>query len=358
VKAVVLVGGEGTRLRPLTYTTPKQLLPVVEIPLLERVLVHLASAGVDEAILSLGYRPDAFAAAYPDSVAAGIRLTYAVEPEPLDTAGAIRFAARFGLVDETFIAVNGDVLTDVDIGDLIDCHRRHDARATLHLTAVEDPSRYGVVSTDEDGRVVAFVEKPPPGQSPSNLINAGTYILEPEVLDRIPDGRRVSIEREIFPDLATGGQVYGVASTAYWLDAGTPAAYLKAHADLLDGTRGGPPSPGASKRSEGVWVLGTPTVEGDVRPFSLIGRGAVVAAGARVESSVIGAGSVIERGAVVEGSVLLPGVHVDGGASVTGSILGHHAVVGRDGVVSALTVVGDDEVLGRGVQLSEARVPV
>jgi len=357
VRAVVLLGGEGTRLRPLTYTTPKQLLPVVEVPLLERVLVHLAAAGVDEAILSLGYRPDAFVAAYPDHMAAGIRLSYAVEPEPLDTAGAVRFAAIHGGVDETFIAVNGDVLTDVDIGALVACHRRHDAVATIHLTAVDDPSRFGVVSTDGDGRVLAFVEKPPPGTAPSNLINAGTYILEPDVLAQIPDGRPVSIERETFPDLAAGGRVYAVASDAYWLDAGTPEAYLRAHADLLDGTRGDPPAPGATSRAEGVWVLGRPTVDGDVRPFSLVGDGAVIAAGADVVSSVVGAGSVIEKGAVVEGSVLLPGVHVDSGASVTGSIIGRNAVVAEDCVVSALTVVGDDEVLGRGVRLSEARVP-
>ncbi|HXQ43938.1 MAG TPA: NDP-sugar synthase [Acidimicrobiales bacterium] len=357
MRAVVLVGGEGTRLRPLTYTTPKQLLPVCEVPLLERVLVHLAAAGVDEAILSLGYRPDAFVAAYPDGVVAGVRLSYAVEPEPLDTAGAIRFSARHAGVDETFVAVNGDVLTDVDVTSLVDCHRRHDALATLHLTAVDDPSRFGVVSTDGDGRVLAFVEKPPPGTAPSNLINAGTYILEPEVLDQIPDGRPVSIEREIFPDLAAGGRVYAVASDAYWLDAGTPGAYLRAHADLLDGTRGGVPSPGASLLAEGVWVLGRPTVDGDVRPFSLIGDGAMIEAGAAVTSSVVGAGSVIGKGALVEGSVLLPGVHVDGGASVTGSILGRNAVVAEGCVVSALTVVGDDEVLGRGVHLSEARVP-
>jgi len=357
VKAVVLVGGEGTRLRPLTYTTPKQLLPIVEVPLLERVLVHLAAAGVDEAILSLGYRPDAFVAAYPDGTAAGIRLSYAVEPEPLDTAGAIRFAALEGTVDDTFVAVNGDVLTDVDITSLLACHRRSDALATLHLTAVDDPSRFGVVSTDPDGRVRQFVEKPAPGEAPSNLINAGTYILEPAVLDRIPEGRRVSIERETFPALAADGRVYGLASQAYWLDAGTPAAYLRAHADLLDGTRGGPPAPGARLSRPGVWLLGTPRLDGEVRPFSLIGDGAVVASGAVVTASVVGAGSVIESGAVVEGSVLLPGVHVDRGASVVGSILGRHAVVAQDCVVTALTVVGDGEVLGRGLHLSEARVP-
>jgi mannose-1-phosphate guanylyltransferase len=317
----------------------------------------LAAAGVDEAILSLGYRPDAFVAAYPDGVAAGIRLSYAVEPEPLDTAGAIRFAAFSGSVDDTFVAVNGDVLTDVDIASLLACHRRYDALATLHLTAVDDPSRFGVVSTDANGRVLEFVEKPPPGEAPSNLINAGTYILEPVILDRIADGRRVSLERETFPDLAVEGRVYSVASQAYWLDAGTPEAYLRAHADLLDGTRGGIPSPGAVLVADGVWVLGSPRLDGDVRPFSLIGDGAVIAPGAVVSSSVVGARSFIENGAVVEGSVLLPGVHVGKGASVTGSILGHNAVAAEDCVVAALTVVGDDEVLGRGLHLSEARVP-
>jgi NDP-sugar pyrophosphorylase family protein len=261
-------------------------------------------------------------------------------------------------VDETFMAVNGDVLTDVDLVALVECHRRHDAQATLHLTAVDDPSRFGVVSIDADGRVLQFVEKPPAGEAPSNLINAGTYILEPDVLDRIPDGRRVSIERETFPALAADGRVYGMASPAYWLDAGTPEAFLRAHADLLDGSRQGVPAPGATGVGDGVWVLGRPTLAGDVRPFSLIGDGAVVAEGARVESSVVGAGSVIETGAVVEGSVLLPGVHVGAQAHVTGSILGRGAVVSEDCVVSALTVVGDGETIGRGVHLSEARVPV
>jgi mannose-1-phosphate guanylyltransferase len=357
VKAVVLVGGMGTRLRPLTYTTPKQMLPVVEVPLLERVLVHLAAAGVEEAILSLGYRPDAFVAAYPDGVAAGIRLSYAVEPEPLDTAGAIRFAARHGHVEDTFVAVNGDVLTDVDVGALVDWHRSHAAVATLHLTAVDDPSRFGVVDTDDDGRVRAFVEKPPIGEAPSNLINAGTYILEPEVLDRIAADRPVSIERETFPALTAEGRVYAMASPAYWLDAGTPAAYLQAHADLLDGSRGTAPAPGATAVAPGVWVLGSPVIRGDVRPFSLIGREAVIAPGAIIESSVVGAGCVIDEGAVVRGSVLLPAVHVGAGASISGSIVGRRSVVADECVVSALTVVGDDEILGRGVHLSEARVP-
>ena len=357
MRAVVLVGGEGTRLRPLTYSTPKQLLPVVEVPMLERVLGHLARYGVDEAVLSIGYRPDAFLTAYPDGTAAGVRVSYAVEPEPLDTAGAIRFAAVHAGVTETFIVVNGDVLTDLDVAALVDFHHSHGAEATIHLTAVDDPSRFGVVPTDDAGRVVAFVEKPPPGEAPTNLINAGTYVLEPSVLERIPDGRRVSIERETFPALAADGAVYALASNSYWLDTGTPAAYLEANADLLDGTRPGLPAPGAVAVADGVWTMGDPLIDGDVLPFSLVGRGAAVHRSATVRSSVIGAGAVVQMGAAVTGSVLLPGAVVGAGASVTGSILGRGAVVGEQCVISPLTVLGDDTEVGAGVRVVDGRIP-
>ena len=196
---MVLVGGEGTRLRPLTLTTPKQMLPVGGRPMIERVLGHLARHGIDEVVLSLGYRPDAFLDAYPDGRCAGVELIYAVEATPLDTAGAIRFAARFAGIDETFVVVNGDVLTGARRDGLVAFHRERGAEATMALTPVEDPSAFGVVPTDEEGRVMAFIEKPPPGEAPTNLINAGTYVLEPSVLARIPEGRRVSIERETFP---------------------------------------------------------------------------------------------------------------------------------------------------------------
>ena len=186
MKAVVLVGGEGTRLRPLTFTTPKQMLPVAGRPMIERVLAHLAAHGVDEAVLSLGYRPDAFMRAYPEGTAAGVKLVYAVEEQPLDTAGAIRFAAYEAGLVETFVVVNGDVLTELDVSALVQQHHETAAQATIALTPVEDPSAFGVVPTDETGRVTAFIEKPAPGEAPTNLINAGTYVFEPTVLDRIP----------------------------------------------------------------------------------------------------------------------------------------------------------------------------
>jgi NDP-sugar pyrophosphorylase family protein len=357
VKAVVLLGGEGTRLRPLTYTTPKQLLPVVEVPMLERVVTHLASHGVDEVVLSLGYQPDAFLAAFPGGAVAGTRLSYAVEPEPLDTAGAIGFAARHAAIAETFLAVNGDVLSEVDTSALVAFHRARGALATIHLTAVDDPSRFGVVPTDADGRVLAFVEKPPPGEAPTNLINAGTYVLEPDVIERIPAGRRMSIEREVFPALAVEGVVYALASDAYWLDTGTPAAYLQANADLVDGTRPGVPAPGARRLGEGVWALGVPVIDGDLVAPSLVGDGATVAKGAVVTSSVLGAGSMVRPGARVEGSVLLPGATVEEDAVVTGSILGRGCVVAAECRLSPVTVVGDGFVVPAGSRLIDARVP-
>ncbi|HLN43613.1 MAG TPA: NDP-sugar synthase [Acidimicrobiales bacterium] len=357
MKAIVLLGGQGTRLRPLTYTTPKQLLPVVEVPMLERVLAQLRAHGVDEAVLSLGYRPDAFFAAYPGHQAAGVRLDYAVEPEPLDTAGAIAFAARHAAIDETFIVVNGDVLTDLDTTALVAFHRSHGAAATIHLKAVEDPSRFGVVPIDADGRVIEFVEKPPADRVPTNLINAGTYVLEPSVLALIPLERRVSVEREIFPALVADGTVFAMASEAYWLDTGTPEAYLQANADLLGGVRPGPPAPDARQVSLGVWTLGAPVVRGEVLAPSLLGAGAQVAAEATVTASVLGARSTVEHGARVEHSVLLPGARVGAGARVSGSILGHDCVVAEGCELLPVTVVGDDVVVPEGARLTDARVP-
>ena len=353
----MLVGGEGTRLRPLTYTTPKQLLPVAEVALLERVLLQLAGHGVDEAVLSLGYRPDSFLDAYPDGSAAGVALRYAVEPEPLDTAGAVRFSAGVDELDETFLVVNGDVLTDLDITALVAFHRSHGALATIALTAVEDPSRFGVVPTDDDGRVQTFLEKPPPGEAPTNRVNAGTYVLEPEILSRIPEGRRVSIERETFPALVADGAVYARYDAGYWLDTGTPEAYIAANADLLNGRRAFPPAPGARALSDGVWALGHPVVRGEVLPASMVGDGALVGEGASVRASVIGAGCRLEPGASVEGSVLLPGACIGAGAVVLGSIVGKGAVVGPDCVLEPTCVLGDRTVVEAGSRLADARVP-
>ncbi len=359
MRAVVLVGGEGTRLRPLTLTAPKQMLPIVEEPMIERVVGHLADHGMGDAVLSLGYRPDAFIDAYPDGTIAGVRLTYAVEPSPLDTAGAIRFAAAHAGIDETFVVVNGDVLTDSDLSGLVAFHRERGAEATISLTPVEDPSAFGVVPTDDQGRVEAFIEKPPRDEAPTNLINAGTYVFEPSVLHRIPADRRVSIERETFPALVEDGTLYAQGSDAYWLDAGTPDAYLRAHRDLLLGRRDGPPSPGAEldpSLGPGVWHIGTVDVKSTAVSRSLFGRGSSVAPNAVVEESVIGAGAVVEEGASVIGSVLLPGARVASRAAVEGSVIGPEAIVGQRCVIHGLSVIGGGAVTASGTVIDGQRV--
>jgi mannose-1-phosphate guanylyltransferase len=360
VRAVVLVGGEGTRLRPLTLTTPKQMLPIVEQPMIERVIGHLAQHGIDDAVLSLGYRPDAFINAYPGGTIAGVRLAYAVEPSPLDTAGAIRFAAEHAGIDETFVVVNGDVLTDADLSGLIRFHADHGAEATIGLTPVDDPSGFGVVPTDRDGRVLAFIEKPPRDEAPTNYINAGSYVFEPSVLERIPRDRRVSIERETFPLLVEAKTLFAQGSSAYWLDTGTPDAYLRAHRDLLLGRRNGPPSPDAEpdpSLGTGVWRIGSVHVESGSVARSLFGEDSSVAGGAVVEDSVIGSGAVVEEGASVIDSVLLPGARVASRATVEGSVIGPGAIVGQRCVIHGLSVIGAGAVTASGTVIDGQRVP-
>jgi mannose-1-phosphate guanylyltransferase len=317
VRAVVLVGGEGTRLRPLTLSTPKQMLPVAGRPIIEWVVDHLADHGVEEVVLSMGYRPDAFLAAYPDGRCGPVTLRYAVEKSPLDTGGAIAYAAGEAGIDDTFLVVNGDVLGDLDITALIDFHRRRRAQATIHLFPVEDPSAFGVVATDADGKVTAFVEKPPPGHAPSNLINAGTYVMEPAVLDLIPSGRRVSVERETFPSLAAAGGLYALARPGRWADLGTPAKYLEANLAL--GARDGP--------------------------------------GAGVRHSVIGGGAEIGAGATVERSVVIAGARVGAGALVRDSIVGSGADIGEGAAVTGLSVLGAGACIAPGQKVDGERLP-
>lgn len=329
MKAVVLVGGFGTRLRPLTLSTPKQMLPVVNRLMIERVVEHLGAHGVDMAVLALGYRPDTFAAAYPEGRCAGVQLHYAVEPQPMDTAGAIRFAASDAGIDERFLVVNGDILTDLDVTALIARHQQAGAEGTIALHRVDDPSAFGVVPTDSDGRVTAFIEKPPRNEAPTNLINAGTYVLEPSVLDRIEPERRVNVERVTFPAMVADGTLYAFDGETYWIDAGTPATYLAANLDLLSSQRGDP--------------------EQGVHPNATVAG--------TVERSVVGPGAEVHEGASVVGSVVLPGAVIRASAVVRDAIIGPRAVIESGTIIEDGSVVGDDVVVTEGSRLSGKRVP-
>lgn len=296
--AVVLVGGYGTRLRPLTYDVPKPMLPVGHRPMIVQLVERLAASGVTDVVLALGFRPEPFAAAFDDHRFGDVSIHFAVEPEPLDTGGAIAFAARHVGVDDTFIVANGDIITDLDVAQLLDAHRSIGADATIHLTPVADPSAFGVVETGSDGRVRRFVEKPAPGETESNLINAGTYVLEPSVLDLVPEGERVSVERVVFPALVTDRRLAALSTDDYWIDAGRPEFYLQANLDLAAGRR---PSRCAA-----------------------IDAGADIAADAHVADTVVSSGAAIASDAAVTGSLVLPGGSVGAGATVRGSIVAGH----------------------------------
>lgn len=323
MRAIVLVGGFGTRLRPLTLDVPKPMLPIGHRPMIARLVDRLGRGGVTEAVLALGFRPEPFMEAFPDGRCGDVELTYVVEPEPLDTAGAIRFAADEVGIDDTFVVANGDVMTDLDVAALVRAHREFGAEATLHLIGVDDPSAFGVVDLAEHGRVLDFVEKPAPGTEPSNLINAGTYVFEPSVLERIEPGARVSVERDTFPRIVADGGLFGVATTDYWIDAGRPDLYRAANLDLLD-------SQGRADRCDAIAASATVAPTATI-VHSIIGHSVTVAATATVIDSVLLPGATVAAGATVERSLVMG--HVGVGASVTDSMVGAAGSVADGGVL-------------------------
>ncbi len=331
MKAVVLVGGEGTRLRPITETIPKPLVPLMDRASLDHVLDHLARHGVHEVVLSSSYLEEPFRA-FMEGRHGDPAITWITETEPLGTGGAIVNALGDLGGEETFLALNGDILTDLDLTAMIAMHRERGAVATIALTHVEDARPFGLVPTEPDGRVVEFREKPTelvPGD-----INAGTYVLESSALGGWTRGVNASIERDIFPRLiADGRPVYGFVSDAYWLDLGTPEKYLEAHVDLLDGRVTGHPEYQA------------PFVQtSSVDPLAVVGRHVVLAAGV-----------VVGAGAELQGSVLLESSRVESGAVVWRSILGPRSSVG-EGARLVDVVLGEGAVVGAGIALDGARI--
>lgn len=324
--AVVLVGGVGTRLRPLTLTTPKPLLPLGQRTILESLLAQLARGGVTDAVLALGFKPEPFLRMFPTNVCAGVRLHYAIEDSPLDTAGAIGFAARsVGLHERsaTFVVANGDIVTDLSIAALIVQHRkcvRNGGAATLHLTPVADPTQFGVVEFEGSGaiadsarKVTGFVEKPTAGSTTSNFVNAGTYVFETSVLELLPGDAPLSVERVTFPELVRRGALFALPTDDYWLDAGRPDTYRLANLHLITGAR--------AEQDDAVH------------------ESARIDAHAQVVNSVVGAQATIARGARVVDSVIFPGAHIGADANVVEScVMGEVApgaailgsLVGRD----------------------------
>lgn len=323
--AVILVGGKGTRLRPLTVTTPKPMLPTAGYPFLEHLLARIRDIGIRHVVLGTSYRAEVFEEYFGSGEDIGLEIDYVVEESALDTGGAIRHVAD-RLRYDTVMVFNGDVLSGVDLNGLLDDHARREADLTLHLVRVPDPSAFGCVPTDGDGRVTAFLEKTE--DPPTDQINAGCYVFRRELIDTIPAGRPVSVERETFPRLlAEGYRVFGHVSTAYWRDMGRPDDFVRGSSDLV---RGIAPSPLLRGRTGEALVDGSAGVRDGVIIVggSSIGRGSEIGAGARIDDSVIFDGVSIEPGAVVEDSIVASGVYIGANARIRGCVLGEGASVG------------------------------
>ena len=326
VKAAILAGGFGTRMRPLTYTTPKPLLPILNVPMLKRIIDRLPES-VTGVVLAVNYLSDQIEA-YLKEHPPAVPVTLIDEKEPLGTGGAVKNVEK-ALGGERFFVLNGDVVANVDLAAMVEFHRRRRAVGTLHLWPVEDPSRYGIARVDERGRISEFKEKPGPEEAFSNLINAGAYILEPEVLDLIPKGRPVSIEREVFPKVIERG-LYGYQAGDFWIDAGKPLDYVEAHRLLMNEDRA--KYRGSKKATSASF-----------EPPVLVPGGTSLARGARVGPNVsLGEGVSIGEGAHVSNSVLLEGVRVGAHARVDFCVVGNRAFIGESARLSRGTVVADD----------------
>jgi mannose-1-phosphate guanylyltransferase len=357
LKAVILVGGQGTRLRPLTVNTPKPMLPLVNIPFIEYVIRLLKSHGIDEVILSAGYLPTVFDAHLGDGDDLGVKLTYVTEEKPLGTGGAVKNVERY--LDDTFIVFNGDILTNLNISQLIEYHRRKKAVATLTLTPVDDPTSYGLVPIDTAGHVTEFLEKPSWDEVTTDLVNAGTYVLEPEVLKLIPSGENHSFERGLFPLLVEKGEtIVGFPSSAYWLDIGTPAKYLQAHRDILDGQMAMDFSGSEFKRN--VWIGEGTVIDETAVVFGpcVMGKKCRIEANATVFGhTTLADNCVVGPGARLEACVLANNVNVGEGAVVRNSIVAGGSSIGQkvhvddEAIVGENSEIDEDNLLRKGIKI-------
>jgi NDP-sugar pyrophosphorylase family protein len=338
MQALILAGGKGTRLRPLTVFTPKPIAPICNRPFLLYQIDTLKRAGITDITLCLSYQPDKIEQLLGDGAPLGVHLKYTVEPQPMGTAGAYKFAAD--LITEPTVVFNGDILTDIDLKAVVREHTERKAIATIVLTPVENPSAYGLVETAPDGRVLRFLEKPEPHEITCNTINAGTYVLDPKVLDMIPSDEPYMFEYGVFPSLLAAGEPFyaHIPQRTYWLDIGTPERYLQAHHDLL-----------ADRvlRLKLRDRLGKFELAPDaaVDDLSMIGDDCVIKSGARIINSVLGASCFVEENAVIEDSVVWSHSRIGAGARLSGAIVGRGAHIGRSVLVGAGVVLGDKSSL-------------
>jgi mannose-1-phosphate guanylyltransferase len=342
VQALILAGGEGTRLRPLTSTTPKPVVPLVDRPFIAFMLDWLRRHGVDDVVMSCGHLAGGVREVLGDGNELGLRLRYMEEPHPLGTGGALKFAED--LLDDRFLMLNGDVLTDIDVGAQLLAHERSGARATLALYPVEDPSAYGLVRLAADSSVIEFVEKPAPDQIDTNNISAGVYVLERSVLDTLRKGQRASIERDVFPQLVGNG-LFGHVSHGYWKDIGTPERYLEATFDILEGSVATAVAERMGKTY--VWTGDDVQNAGRIVPASLVESGCRIADGAR-----IGGRAVLERGVeigtetAVEQAVIMQGAKIGANCTLRACVIGPNARIGDHCTVDGTSVIGAEVTLG------------
>lgn len=340
MQALILAGGKGTRLRPLTVYTPKPIVPVMNRPFLLYQIDVLKKAGIEDITLSLSYQPDKIQHVLGNGSDFGVNLRYITEPTPMGTGGAYRFAAD--ALREPTIVFNGDILTNLDIAALLDFHSSKGAEATISLTPVSDPSRYGLVETDDSGRVLRFIEKPSPEEAAKlniNTINAGVYILEPSILDIIAKGENKSFEYDVFPEILRRETPFFAytMSSEYWLDIGTPTSYLRAHHDFLAGR-----IEGFDLEVESEFESAT---HSEIDKNSLIGAGCSIKPGVKIVNSVIGPGVHIEEKATIENSVIWSHTRVAASAEISGAVIGRSCHIGRNAIVSEDSVLGDKTAL-------------
>jgi len=348
MKAVILVGGKATRLLPLTLNTPKAMVPVLNTPFLEHVISHLARHRIKDIVLAQGQLAQPVKGYLSDGSRFGVRLSYVVEDTPLGTAGAVKNAERY--LDETFLVLNGDIFTDLDITAMTDFHRARKAKATIALTPVDDPTSYGLIETNTQGRVTRFLEKPGWSEVTTNTINAGTYVLEPDVLAQIPPQAQVSFEREVFPQLlAQGKPVYAYSSSAYWIDIGTPEKYLQLHRDLLSGKcRQYAPAQGEEVLiGEQSNIHPTAQIEGPV----VIGANCFIGRQVKISGPVvIGDGCTILEDSVIEDSIIWQNAQLEPRVSLKNSIVADNCCLNA-GSICEESVLGDNVTVASGCKL-------